>query len=245
MFSPGQTYRRWHRKINTTEKRHACASAIAASAIPALVAAHGHVIDDVPELPIIVDGKYEAINTTKQAIQLLNSVGLQKELQKVVNSQRTRSTRGKMRGRRKMLKKGPLVVYAKDEGIAQAVRNLPGVDSVCIDSLSVLKLAPGGRFGRLVVWTQPAFEQLGKMFGSYDQPAEMKKGYTLQRPFMANSDVGRIINTDEVQLALNPAKAPIVHNTARRNPLRSYRHLRQIIPGLPRKKKNSGLTKKN
>merc|ERR1719281_1602623 len=37
MFNPTKTWRRWHRKTNTTMKRHAIASALAASAVPALV----------------------------------------------------------------------------------------------------------------------------------------------------------------------------------------------------------------
>merc|ERR550532_3686534 len=34
MFNPTKTWRRWHRKTNVTQKRHALASAISASALP-------------------------------------------------------------------------------------------------------------------------------------------------------------------------------------------------------------------
>jgi len=37
MFAPTKTWRRWHRKINTNQKRYAICSAIAASGVPALV----------------------------------------------------------------------------------------------------------------------------------------------------------------------------------------------------------------
>ena len=37
MFSPTKVWRRWHRKINRNQKRFAVCSAIAASAVPALV----------------------------------------------------------------------------------------------------------------------------------------------------------------------------------------------------------------
>lgn len=47
MFAPTKTWRRWHRKINITAKRHAVASALAASALPALVMARGHRIETV------------------------------------------------------------------------------------------------------------------------------------------------------------------------------------------------------
>merc|ERR1719438_746274 len=49
MFNPTKTWRRWHRKTNVTQKRHALAAAIAASGVPALVMARGHSIDEVPE----------------------------------------------------------------------------------------------------------------------------------------------------------------------------------------------------
>mmetsp|Transcript_14794 Transcript_14794/g.24181 ORF Transcript_14794/g.24181 Transcript_14794/m.24181 type:complete len:146 (+) Transcript_14794:66-503(+) len=39
MFGPTKQWRRWHRKINVNQKRYALASAVAASAVPALVMA--------------------------------------------------------------------------------------------------------------------------------------------------------------------------------------------------------------
>jgi len=49
MFAPSKTWRRWHRKININQKRYAVVSALAASAIPALVMARGHRIEQVGE----------------------------------------------------------------------------------------------------------------------------------------------------------------------------------------------------
>ena len=54
MFAPTKTWRKWHRKVNVTQKRHAAATAIAASALPALVMARGHRVDEVAELPLVV-----------------------------------------------------------------------------------------------------------------------------------------------------------------------------------------------
>jgi large subunit ribosomal protein L4e len=54
MFAPTKTWRRWHRKINVNQRRYAVASALAASALPALVMARGHRIDEVPEIPLVV-----------------------------------------------------------------------------------------------------------------------------------------------------------------------------------------------
>lgn len=44
MFAPTKTWRRWHRKINTNQKRYAICSAIAATGVPALVMSKGNVI---------------------------------------------------------------------------------------------------------------------------------------------------------------------------------------------------------
>lgn len=94
-----------------------------------------------------------------------------------------------MRNRRYVLRKGPLVIFANDNGISKAFRNLPGVEVASVDSLNLLQLAPGGHLGRFCIWTKPAFEKLDKIFSS-----EVKKGYTLPRPIMANADLARLIN---------------------------------------------------
>jgi large subunit ribosomal protein L4e len=47
MFAPTKVWRRWHRKININQKRYAVVSALAASALPSLVLAHGHRIEQV------------------------------------------------------------------------------------------------------------------------------------------------------------------------------------------------------
>merc|ERR1711928_175175 len=47
-------WRRWHRKVGVAQKRYAMCSAIAATGVPALVMAKGHVIDGIPEVPLVV-----------------------------------------------------------------------------------------------------------------------------------------------------------------------------------------------
>lgn len=55
MFAPNKTWRRWHRKINIKQKRYAMVSALAATALPALVMARGHRIEQVPEIPLVIE----------------------------------------------------------------------------------------------------------------------------------------------------------------------------------------------
>jgi hypothetical protein len=65
--------------------------------------------------------------------------------------------------------------------------------------LNLLQLAPGGHLGRFVIWTQSAFDKLDTIYGTHDKPSTAKKGYKLPRSIMANSDLTRIINSDEIQ----------------------------------------------
>merc|ERR1712216_556514 len=144
----------------------------------------------------------------KKAIEFLNSIGLEGELEKVLASKKTHTGKGKARNRRYTMRRGPLVVYEEDNGISRAFRAIPGVDLCHVDRLNLLKLAPGGTFGRLIVWTEPAFVKLETLFGSYTSGSEVKKGYHLPRAPMVNADIARIINSDEVQSVVDPAKEP-------------------------------------
>merc|ERR1719245_2524449 len=81
MFSPTKTWRRWHRRVNVTQKRHAVATALAASTLPPLVMARGHRIGAVSELPLVVTEAAEALTKTKQALEMLKKIGCEEELQ--------------------------------------------------------------------------------------------------------------------------------------------------------------------
>lgn len=83
MFAPTKPWRRWHRRVNVNQRRYALASAIAASGIPALVLSKGHVIDQVPELPLVVSDKVQEFNKTKQAVQFLRRIKAWADIQKV------------------------------------------------------------------------------------------------------------------------------------------------------------------
>merc|ERR1711972_1204037 len=183
--------------------RHAIATALAASSLPPLVMARGHRIGEVAELPLVVSDGAESIQKTKQAIDMLNKLGCGEELTKVMDSKRVRSGKGKMRNRRYTMRRGPLVVYKEDSGIVRAMRNVPGVETASVDSLNLLQVAPGGNFGRFIIWTEGAFDKLCKIYGTY-KGGSIKKGYRLPRAQMENADVARIINSDEVQSVLKP-----------------------------------------
>jgi large subunit ribosomal protein L4e len=60
---------------------------------------------------------------------------------------------------------GPLLVIANNEGVAEATRNLPGMEVASVENLNAELLAPGTHPGRLTVWTNSAFEKLETVFG--------------------------------------------------------------------------------
>jgi len=219
MFCPTKTWRRWHRRVNVTQKRHAVATALAASSLPPLVMARGHRIGQVSELPLVVSDGFESVQKTKEAVESLKKLGVGEELQRVLDSKKIRAGKGKMRNRRYKMRCGPLVIYNEDNGITRALRNIPGVEMACVTRLNILRLAPGGHFGRLVIWTEGAFKKLQEIYGSLKSGAPMKKGYTLPRPQMENADLARIINSTEVQSALRPKIEPRKTGGMKRNAL--------------------------
>jgi len=222
MFAPTKTWRRWHRKINVNQKRYAVASALAASALTALVQGRGHVVDQVPEIPLVVDGAIEKLQKTKQAIAALKHIGAYGDVEKAGSSRKIRRGRGKMRNRRHVLRRGPLVVYNVDNGIVKAFRNLPGVDTAQVDSLNLLQLAPGGHLGRFIVWTQGAFQKLNDIWGSQNRESTTKKGYKLPRAIISNSDVTRLINSDEVQTRVRAPIKTLKRRVQHKNPLKNF-----------------------
>merc|ERR1719313_989412 len=129
------------------------------------------------------------------------------------------------------MRKGPLVIYSEDNGIVRACRNIPGVETASVDSMNLLQLAPGGNFGRFIVWTEGAFKKLNEMYGSRKCAAPAKKGYRLPRAMMENADVARIINSDEVQSVLKPKlEAPKTFGL-KKSALRNRTLMAKLNPG--------------
>merc|ERR1711992_241394 len=225
MFNPNKTWRRWYRKVNVTQRRYATCSAIAATALPALAMAKGHQISRVPEMPLVVDDSVQSVSKTKEAVGVLRKTNAWADVERVKASRRYRAGRGKMRKRRYVQKRGPLVIYSKDDGITLAFRNIPGVTLLPVDKLNLLKLAPGGHVGRFCIWTQSAFNALDQVYSS-----ENKKGFSMPRPIMANADLQRILQADEVKAALRPRRSATARVTVKKNPLKNIKSMLKLNP---------------
>merc|ERR1719181_1147971 len=221
MFAPLKLWRKWHRKVNLNQKRNAVASALAASACGPLVMARGHKVDDIPELPLVVDSLGD--DKTSDLLKAMSNLGCDGDLNRARSSKKLRNGQGKLRNGRFTLKKGPLIVYGDDNSaVKQTARNLPGVDTCNVSRLNLLQLAPGGHIGRLIVFTKDAFEQLDNIFGTYRQRSVAKSGFQLGRNMMSCADLARIINSDQIQSKLRAQRTNTdATSKGKKNPLKN------------------------
>lgn len=230
MFAPTKTWRRWHRKINVNQKRYALCSAIAASGIPSLVMSKGHLINDVPEMPLVVSDKVQEYTKTKQAVVLLRRLRAWADVQKVYKSRRFRAGKGKMRDRRRASKLGPLIIYGKDSGLTKAFRNIPGVDLVSVNKLNLLKLAPGGHVGRFCIWTESAIQKLNDLYGTWREKSKLKSNFNLPQPIMSGTDLSKLLKSDEIQKVIRRPRKLVRRAAVKRNPLTNMRALMKLNP---------------
>lgn len=104
------------------------------------------------------------------------------------------------------------------------------MDCCHVDRLNLLQLAPGGHLGRFVIWTASAFKKMRQIYGTQKTGSSAKKGWRLPRPMMTNTDITRIINSDEVQ---SVCRAPIKNTFVRRqkkNPLKNKQTMLRLNP---------------
>lgn len=233
MYSPTKVWRRWFVKINQAQRRYATASALAATAMPSLLLARGHRVEQIEEVPLVISDAAESFTKTKEAVALLQAIHAYPDVVKVSNSRKIRAGVGKQRNRRHKQRRGPLVIYNEDKGIVKAFRNLPGVEIVSVHRLNLLQLAPGGHVGRFCIWTESAFKALDTIFGTHETPSEVKKGFSLPSAKISQTDVTRIINSSEIQSAIRPVKGGAKSKrpfTQKKNPLKNRGVLFRLNP---------------
>lgn len=147
------------RKLNKKERRKAIRVGISATVLSDLVKDRGHAVPE--NYPFILDKKFEDLIKTKEVADSLKKLGLENELERV-GKKSIRAGKGRARGRKYTVKKGPLIVVSKESNIMKAAGNLLGVDVVKVKDLNAEVLAPGKVPGRLTLWTIGAIEMLEK-----------------------------------------------------------------------------------
>jgi large subunit ribosomal protein L4e len=125
-----------------------------------------------------------------------------------------------------------LVVYSgQNVPLIKALRNIPGIEVVHVSRLNLLQLAPGGHVGRFVIWTEDAFKGLNQIFGTHKFAGQQKQGYVLPHHEVTNPDLGRVINSNEIQTAIRSQKKNnVLHTSQKRNPLSNTRQLDELNP---------------
>jgi len=112
--------------------------------------------------------------------------------------------------------------------LLELLENIPGVDLANVERLNLLQLAPGGHVGRFIIWTESAFKELNIRFGTYglkgNSILHLRNGapYILPRTCMENTDVERIIQSDEIQNVVRPRKLPSKRHARKKNPLKKF-----------------------
>lgn len=166
-FPPRVAKRIW-KKLPQKEMQLALRSAIAATASKETVANRGHAIEDVPDFPLVIADEFQTLKKAKEVEETLTALGVLADIYRVKDSRKVRAGKGKMRGRKMKQAVGPLIVIDKNDGIAEAARNLPGVEVSTVENLNAEILAPGTHPGRLTIWVGSAFEKLNTRFGGAD-----------------------------------------------------------------------------
>ncbi len=153
-----------HEEVNKKERVRAIASALAATAVPEIVRKRGHKFT-CSELPVVISDEFEQIEKTSQGKEVLMKLCVWDDLIRAYEGRRIRAGKGKMRGRKHVVPKSLLIVVSREDSkVLKALRNLPGVDVVAVNLISVIHLAPGGVPGRLTLFTKKALSEIGRRF---------------------------------------------------------------------------------
>jgi large subunit ribosomal protein L4e len=129
-----------------------------------------------------------------------------------------------------------LIVYNPEvdgKEIVRAFRNIAGVETYSVFALNLLQLAPGGHLGRFIIWTSSAFAALDEIYGSTTTPSALKKDFLLPSPVVHQADIGRLINSSEIQSVIRAAKGAAKTKRAgvqKKNPLVNKQVLLRLNP---------------
>merc|ERR1719352_2286631 len=193
--------------------------------------ARGHKIDKVPEIPLVISDDLSTVDKTKKAMQVLEKFGAAADVRKAKDSRNIRRGKGKMRNRRYTMRRGPLIIYSDEtEGVCRAFKNLSGVELVHVNRLNLLQLAPGGHVGRFCIWMESAFKQLDDIFGTYSKRSDSKSGFKMPRHMVRSGDIARVINSDQIQSVVNPAKVSKKRSVLKKNPLKNLGVMVKLNP---------------
>lgn len=111
-------------------------------------------------VPLILDNSFESVAKTSQAHRALSAL-IGSDLSRAQNRKLRIGIRKRKGG--KTYPKSALIAVSKDSLLLRSARNIPGVDVVKVSDLTVEKLAPGAKAGRLTLYTEAALSEISKL----------------------------------------------------------------------------------
>ena len=108
---------------------------------------------------------FEAISKTSELVALLESLGISKDADRL-QRRKVRTGKAALRGRTKRTGVSVLLV-GKDTNLALASGSMRGIEARDASNLSVLDLAPGGEPARLVIYSESAIAEIGKLHSAH------------------------------------------------------------------------------
>lgn len=142
---PPKSEKIFEEKINKKENKKAIRSALAS------------IVNNLK----IIDDKFMNLKKTKDIQTALQKIGLKEDIEKA-KDKKIRAGKGKMRGRKYKIKKGPLLVVAEDSVAVKAAENIAGVDIANVKKLNAELLCPGCKPRRAVIFTKKAIDIMKK-----------------------------------------------------------------------------------
>lgn len=136
-------------RINKREYQKAMSSAISATSS----AASAQV-----KVPIILSSEFESLKKTKDVVRVLKNIGVSESA--MPSKPHKRKGLRRASSRRVYKKRALIIVASKTAQTMKAASNMPGVDVCDIKSLRVNLLAPGGKPGRLTIWSEGAIKEM-------------------------------------------------------------------------------------
>ncbi len=147
--------------VNRRAKNKARRSALAAMTEKEAVQNRGHEIDDDSlSFPLVIEKAVEDMEKTKEAVELLESLGIYVDVERAKERKNIRSGNGKRRNRKYRTPKSILVVLPEGSTGERAFSNLPGVTVKSPENLTIEDMAPGGTIGRLAIFSVKAVNEL-------------------------------------------------------------------------------------
>ena len=151
-----------YKKLNKKEKKLALCSAIAATASKVIVRDHGHNIDNLKELPLVISDEIENVMKTSEMRKIITALNLINDVERL-EKRKPRTGKPALRGRKSKIGKSVLFVLSDSTKTENACSGIPGVDARSVNDLSVLDLAPSSKPARLTVYSKKAIDMISKI----------------------------------------------------------------------------------